>query len=570
MKTRTSAGAILALVAAAAVAPALAGTQLWSRQIEQEINWHRVTHLGTLLVATDDALQCLNPETGEPIWKRDDLKKLGEWNVEEVAGTPLVLVHVNLGTVQAKTSLHAADILTGQDLWQTEQVRGVTVDTFPVYDRGYVLVLSTEAPAAKAKLLLAALEMGSGKVLWEGAFEEKADLHIAESSGKFLVKYDLSGHQAPLYDGESLYLSYAGIHRFDAATGQLVWKNVYDVTEGVIKRGNAQALIDGDTVYTSAKALIRAIDKATGQIRWTSKDFGGAVAQMELADGVIYARMGGNFYDKQAKEWKLKKPLGVAAVDPRTGMEIWRYTGAEAGITNMVVLPEQKAVLIADQKNLIGLDMESQGKVKEAFKVKVEFKDKIGAAKIAAGVGKFLLGGAKAAASGGAEQDSPVAIHLRKNGSAVVVGKQHLLAFDPATHEIAWSLQYDPPGRAAWAKGLMGAMTALTYAANVGQAAATGSSSYANTASQSIADYSSYASKRYSAAGETERYYYVLTNIEEGKEKGAGIVGVNLDSGKADRQVLLKEKEPQYEVDELAGRVFNVKDKSTLVGFRVQ
>jgi outer membrane protein assembly factor BamB len=562
--------AVLALVAALAAPPARAGAQLWSRQIEQEINWHRVTHLGTLLVATDDSLRCLNPETGEPLWQRDDLKKVGEWNVEEVAGTPNLLVHVNLGTVQAKTSLHAVDIMTGQDRWQTEAIRGVTVDTFPVYDRGYVLVISTEAPAAKAKLELAALEMASGKTLWQASFEERADLHVAESSGKFLVKYDLSGHQPPLYDGESLYLSYAGIHRFDAATGQLVWKNVYDVTEGVIKRGNAQALIDGDTVFTSAKALIRAIDKATGQIRWTSKDFGGAVAQMELAGGVIYARMGGNFYDKMAKEWKLKKPLGVVAVDPKSGAEIWRYTGAKEGITNMVVLPEQKAVLIADQKNLIGLDMGSQGKVQEAFNVKVEFKDKIGAGKVAAGVGKFLLGGAKAAASGGAEQDSPVAIRLRKDGTAVVVGKQHLLAFDTAKRQIAWSIEYDPPGRAGWAKALAGAMTALTYAANVSQAAATGSSAYAGNASQSIADYSNYASKRYAAAGETDRYYYVLTNIAEGKEKGAGIVGVNLDTGKADRQVLFDEKEPQYEVDELTGRVFNVKNKNTLTGFSVR
>jgi outer membrane protein assembly factor BamB len=490
--------------------------------------------------------------------------------VEEVPGTPIVLVHLNLGTAQAKTSLHAVDIMNGQDLWQTEQLRGVTVDTFPVYERGYVLVISTEAPAAKAKLELAALEMGSGKVLWQAAFEEKADLHVAESSGRFLVKYDLSGHQPPLYDGESLYLSYAGIHRFDAATGRIVWKNVYDVTEGVFKRGNAQALIDGDTVYTSAKALIRAVDKGTGQIRWTSRDFGGAVAQMELAGGVIYARMGGNFYDKQAKEWKLKKPLGVVAVDKSTGAELWRYTGAKEGITNMLVLSEQKAVLIADQKNLIGLDLESQGKVKEAFKVKVEFKDRIGAAKVAAGVGKFLLGGAKAAASGGEEADSPVAIRLRQDGTAVVVGKQHLLAFDPAARSVAWSLEYDPPGRAAWVKALAGAMTALSYAANVGQAAATGSSAYSGAASQSIASYSDYTSKRYSAAGETDRYYYVLTNIEEGKEKGAGIVGVNLDTGKADRQVLFKEKEPQYEVDELAGRVFNVKDKKTLVGFSVK
>jgi len=568
MNPATTAG--LALIVGAAVSPALAGTQLWSQTLDQEVNWHRVSHLGTLLVATDDSVRCLDPASGRPLWQRDDLKQVGEWNVEEIPGTPLLLVHVNLGTVQARTTLHAVDLLTGQDRWKTEQLRGVTLDTFPVYDRNYVLTITTDKPGDRARLDLAALELTSGKPLWEAPFDDRTDLHVAESSGRFLVKYDLSGHQPPLYDGESLYLSYAGIHRYDAASGKLVWKNVYDVTAGEIKRGNAQAVVDGGTVYTSAKGQIRAIDHATGQVRWASKDFGGAVAQMELVGGVIYGRLGGTFYDKQARDWKLEKPLGVVAVDPATGIETWRYDGAKEAITNMLVLPEQRAVLIADQKSLIGLDLASAGKVKEAFRVKVEFKDRIGAAKVAAGVGKFLLGGAKAAASGGEEQDAPVAIHARPGGTAVVVGKQHLLAFDPAQRTIVWSLQYDAPGRAGWAKALVGAMTALTYAANMSQAAATGSTGYARAASQSIADYSSFASKRWSAAEGAGKYYYVLTNVTQGKEKGAGIVGVNLDTGKADRQVLFEEKEPRYEVDELTGRVFMAKGKNTLVGFAVQ
>ncbi len=323
-------------------------------------------------------------------------------------------------------------------------------------------------------------------------------------------------------------------------------------------------------MYTSAKGQLRAIDKATGQVKWTSADFGGAIAQMELEGDVIYGRLGGTFYDKLAKEWKIKKPLGVVAVAKGTGAEVWRYTGAKDAITNMIVLPDRSAVFIADQTQLIGLDTASQGKVKEAFKIKVEFKDKIGAAKVAAGVGKFLLGGAKAAASGGGEQDAPVAIHLRQGGSAVVVGKQHLLALDTAKRVVVWSVQYDAPGRAAWAKALMSAMTAVTYAANVSQAAATGSSSYANAASTSIADYSNFAGKRFSAAAGTQAYYYVLTNVKEGEEKGAGIVGINLDTGKADRQVLLQEKEPQYEIDEFTGRVFNVRDKKELVAFSVK
>lgn len=563
--------AALLLGLAVAAVPALAGSQLWSKKLDQEVNWHRVTHLGTLLVATDAGLYCFNPENGEPTWKREDLKKIADANAQEIEGTPLLLVDENTGQVQVKTKLHAVDIVTGTDLWQTEQLRGVTVDSFPVYDKNFVLMITVPAPAAKSKLDFAALEMTTGKLLWEAELEDKVDLHVSEASGKFLVKYDLSGHQPPVLDGDALYLSYAGLHRYDAATGKQLWKSVYDVTEGTIKRGNAQLLVDGDTIYTSAKAQLRAIDKATGQIKWTSKDFGGAVAEMEQVGGAIYGRLGGNFYDKMVKDWKLKKPLGVVAVDKKSGTEIWRYDDARDSITNMVVLPDANVVFIADAKNLIGLDLASQGKVKEAFKVKVEFKDKIGAAKIAAGIGKYMLGGAKAvAAGGGAEQDAPVSIELRKNGTAVVRGRQHLLAFDTKGRKIAWALEYEAPGVAGWAKTMMGALTAVSYAGNVSQAAATGSTSYANQASSSIASYSNYASKRFSAASASEQYAYILTNVKDGEAKGAGVVGVNLDTGKADRQVVFKEKEPDYRVDEITGRVFNVKDGKELMAFSVK
>jgi len=565
------AGLLGLAVALAGVGPAQAGKLLWSKKLDQEVNWHRVTHLGTLLVGTDDRLSCLDPETGEPLWVRDDLKKLATWNVEEIPGTPLLLTHVNLGTVQAKTSLHAVDILTGQDRWQTEQLRGVTVDSFPVHAKGYVVTITVPAPAAKSKLDFTALDFATGKVVWEAEFEDKVDLHVAESSGRFMVKYDLSGHQPPVFDGDSLYFGYAGLHRYDAATGKLVWKNSYDVTEGTIKLGNAQMIVDGDTIYTSAKAQLRAIDKATGQTRWTSKDFGGAVAQMDLADDAIYGRLGGNFYDKVAKEWKRKKPFGVVAVNKKDGVEIWRYDDAKESITNMVLPPGTGTVLIADAKNLIGLNIAAQGKAQEAFKVKLEFKDKIGAGKIAAGVGRFLLGGLNAVAkSKDNDEDPPVAIEQRQNGVAVIRGKQHLLAFDTKAKQIAWSVQYEAPGVAAWAKAIMATLTAVTYAGNAGMAASTGSQTYAWNASNSIADYSNYAGKRFSAASASERYVYILTNVKEGEEKGAGIVGVNLDTGKADRQVMFKEKEPKYEVDEVTGRVFNVKDDKNLMAFSVR
>ncbi|HYP50304.1 MAG TPA: hypothetical protein VEQ34_05125, partial [Pyrinomonadaceae bacterium] len=61
---------------------------------------------------------------------------------------------------------------------------------------------------------------------------------------------------------------------------------------------------------------------------------------------------------------------------------------------------------------------------------------------------------------------------------------------------------------------------------------------------------------------------YVLTDVKSGKDKGAGLVGVNLMTGQGASQIMFKDKTPDYEVDEAAGRLFNL-NKGELVAFSI-
>lgn len=559
------------LVVLAGLPPALqAGSTLWTHNASQEIKWHRVTGLGTVLVGTDDSLTCLDPDKGSVLWKRDDLKKITDSHVEEILGTPLLLVSQNEGLAMSKTKLHALDLLTGKNIWETERLKGATIGLVPVYEKNLIVLLtSPSASATKTKPDMIALNIVDGSVLWETQFEDNVDLHTAQGSGKFFQKFDLSGHQPPVYEGDSVYFTCGGVHRYDLNTGRLLWKMPYDVTEGKLKLANAQAILADGLIYDSAKGQIRAIKTATGKVKWTSPDFGAGVAQMILAGNVIYCRMGGNFYDWGKREWELKKPLGVVAVSTASGQPVWRFDKAENSITNMVYLPEQKVILIADAKNLIGLDTTGEGALKEAFRIKLEFKNKVGAGATAAKAARIGLGGLRGLAAARRDhsaEDWPVAIALRPNGIAVVRGKQHLLAFDPQKKDIPWSVTYDAPGVPGWAQLAMAGATAFAYAYYTSQAA----NSYAGTATNTWANkarvdvlnnYAKFVSKRHSASAATAQHAYILTMIKEGKEQGAGVVGVNMDSGDTEHQVVLKDKEPDYKVDEVTGRVFNVKGK---------
>ena len=100
-------------------------------------------------------------------------------------------------------------------------------------------------------------------------------------------------------------MTYAGLHRFNLADGKLVWKTLYDVTDGTMKNTNGQALFDGDVIYTSSQGVLRAIDKNTGSVKRATKDFGkGGIAEMQTYNGVLYGRMGGRF---ELETWQIVK-----------------------------------------------------------------------------------------------------------------------------------------------------------------------------------------------------------------------------------------------------------------------
>lgn len=564
-----------------AVAPlrVSAATTLWTHHPTQDIKWYRLTNLGTLLVGTETGMYVLGPDDGQIVWHRDDLKGIAEYQTQEIPGTPLLLASNNSGKFQKSTKLFALNLLTGETVWETERLKGATVQVTPIYDKDMVLLMTiTDNSRTKDKPDMTALKLSTGEFLWESQFTENVDLYGIERGSKFFPKYDLSGAQPPIYDQDSVYFTYAGLHRFNLADGKLVWKLPFDVTEGKLKNANAQALIDGDTIYSSAKGAIRAVDKATGAVKWTTKDYGGGIAEMFTQGDVLYGRLGGTFYDFGKREYVAKKPLGVVALDKKTGAPIWFYDKAGGNITNMAFLPEQNLLLIADEKNLIGLDTTSTGKIKETFKTKLEFKYNLGAAATVAKVAKFGLGGLSALGSKGADTtDDPINISRRENGTVVVRGKQHVLAFDPRTRGIAWATKYAAPDVPGWQKIAMTAITIASAAMSNAQAnsyAARGDWHSAGNSNRdfinAMSSYEQFMTKRYTATKAEGSYVYVLTDVKQDKEKGAGLIGINMETGQGDRQILFKDKEPDYEVDEASGRVFNLKNPKELIAYQIR
>lgn len=124
----------------------------------------------------------------------------------------------------------------------------------------------------------------------------------------------------------------------------------------------------------------------------------------------------------------------------------------------------------------------------------------------------------------------------------------------------SWSLFYAAPSDAF-------AVTAAVYgngqAAANGGYATSGYSSGVNTIHRNLDRYNSCTEKLAKRAGgvrPSEAYSYILTKVK----KDIGVVGVNLAGGETDRQLLFKEKEPNYTVDEAANRIFHFAGQNTI------
>lgn len=73
-------------------------------------------------------------------------------------------------------------------------------------------------------------------------------------------------------------------------------------------------------------------------------------------------------------------------------------------------------------------------------------------------------------------------------------------------------------------------------------------------------------SKRFKATAATENAQFILTKLDS----GVGLVKVNKDTGKVDKEILLKDKKPEYQVDELAGVLYYKANDKTIYAYNLQ
>lgn len=390
--------------------------QGWTAKLDKSVRFYQTTDLGVVLAGTEKSLYAIDGQTGETLWRRKDVS-LDETDVAPVPGSDLLLLSFEKGE---RTRLEAIDLLSGDSIWKSSKIRGAVMQ-MAVEPTANLLavVLAKDAKAQaddgfKRHPLLHMLDLTSGEEIWKNEISEVEMMpsRWAEGdSGK--VEFTFDNYHPPAFVGDRIYTFYDGLTSFDARTGKSRLREKYRVNEGGLALTEAAPIFDDSMIYSSGRGHVRAISRETGDTEWEAKDLG-LTPEMILVGQILYVRTGGQFTRFKDGESVERGPYGVSAIDARSGKVLWRYKGADKGITNLV-LPDASSIVIADRDDLIVVDSQT-GKRR---------------ARLRHGIERASFG------------------VLNEGGAVVVGGQSELAAFDLSSSNPRelWRARHTPPGR---------------------------------------------------------------------------------------------------------------------------
>ncbi len=389
-----------------------ANAQAWTAKLDKNVRFYQTTDMGVLIVGTEKSLYALDGATGETLWRRKDVS-LDETDIAPVPATDLLLLGFEK---DERTRVEAVDIFTGAAIWRSDKIRGGVMQMAVDPAANLLALVLAKDPAGKSgdnlkrRPLLYMLDLSSGDELWKHEVSEVEMMPTRWSEGKD-VGFTFDNYRPPVIVDGRLYVFYEGLTSFDARTGKSRLREKYRVNEEGLALTEADPIFADGVIYTSGHGRVRAISRETGDTEWEAKDLG-LTPEMVLVNNVLYVRTGGQFTRLKDGDTVERGSYGVSAIDTRTGKVIWRYKGADKGITNLVI-PDAESIYVADRDDLIVIDTQS-GKRRSRVRHGIE--------RAAFGL-------------------------LNERGNVVIGGQSEIAAFDVMNGAEVWRARHTPPGR---------------------------------------------------------------------------------------------------------------------------
>lgn len=545
--------------------PAVA--QSWTAKLDKDIRFYQPTEMGVMIAGTEKSLYAIDGSSGEVLWRRKDTS-LDETDVAPVPGTDLVLLSLERGD---KARIEAVDVLTGNSIWRSEKIKGAVMQISVDPETNLLAVVLVKDAKNRARdgfkrrPLLHVLDLASGDELWkyEVGEVEMMPSRWPEDSGKE-IDYTLDNYYPPVFIDNRLYVFYEGVTSFEARSGKERLREKYRVNEEGLALTEAEPIFTEGSIYVSGHGRVRAISRQTGDTEWEAKDLG-LTPEMILAGDILYVRTGGQFTRIKDGETIERGSYGVSAIDANSGKVLWRYKGADKGITNLL-LPDRNRIAIADRDDLIFIDA-SNGKRSSRVSHKIERAS-------------FGL--------------------LNEHGDIVIGGQSEIAAFDPSNGRQLWRARHTPPGRGilrtigaiaaraaslyfryggtamtavrgvqiaqtisglSWSRSSVSNLQALATSSNRRRGSSSGFKRFGIASriqdridpSAQLDRLSRFLWHRERLATLRGQWMYFYTSLERG---GNGLAGVNVNNGRTEREIKISDLDERFVADEVLDLMF--------------
>ena len=334
---------------------------VWQSTLDGKVQFYQTTDFGIVLAGSENSLYAVDGETGETVWRKKT-KGLDETSIVPIPSTDLILVSTDEGS---KSRLEAVDLLSGASIWRSEKVKGDVLQLAVEPETDLIAVVLVKDAKGKAgeklkrKPVVHVFKLSTGEELWKRDFDSEIEMTPAKF-GTGETAFTLDNYRAPLILDGRLYLFYEGATSYNAQTGKEKNREKFKINEDGLALTEADPVFDDKFIYASGRGRVRAINRKSGEVEWEAKDLG-VTPEMAIVGNVLYVRTGGQFTRIGDGEIVEKGSFGVSAIDTKNGKTLWRYKGADKGLTNFV-FRDANTIFLADKDEIIALDAQN-GKI---------------------------------------------------------------------------------------------------------------------------------------------------------------------------------------------------------------
>ena len=586
----------------------------WNYDIGGKINEMYLTGAGTLVVASNDGLVGIKPGSNELLFKFTDYGRVKPEELNFVPQSPYVMVAQG-GFMSSKKTV--IDFISGQVLFSSEgnQWKQIFTSNIAMPQNKFIVsgLQKTGGLAENNTPKVAVYDLGTGK--------EDFSFYLFPPGKTTMKSYLVTGEPLLLKDKMLIPTSQGILAK--TFTGETVWENkiknvnwmVADETETEIYAFESNANKTNMKIYkigTNGQELWEKEAKVKGQVVnfeilpqglavVSNKSSGGSnsvfAAKDESEIGFLSAQTGEDLWDKAPKTKGYVQHFyimddGILFGIQQGGINKISFDGKTLfkkplktgeNIMTMAHTPQGLIYITSEDANIVNLETGDQVwkkplKYKRATSVASAFDQKNNRYLISADDEIMAVDAntgevTEFAKTDFDEKEAPDNLQIRDNG--IFLGSSQNMTLVNFDGKESYHNYYKSPSKSTFAKIVGGVLAVASTAMAASHAYVAGANRNSLGNYNDIGKEHDRASKMFSAIGTasfefmsqrfkataaTENSQFILTKLDD----GVGLVKVNKDSGSVEKEIILKDKKPEYEVDEYGG-VLYYKAKDDLI-----